>query len=48
VSAQNISGGNLDPLTGEISWRFSLLPAVTKQIDLNYIIKYPKNKTIIK
>ena len=48
VNAQNISGGNLDPLTGEIRWRFSLLPAANKQIDLNYIIKYPKNKTIVK
>ena len=48
VISQNLSGGNLDPQSGEVNWQFSLAPAAVKELNLNYTIKYPKNKTIIK
>jgi len=48
VSEQNLSGGVINSQTGEVKWDFSLAPATIKQIDLQYIIKYPKNKTIEK
>lgn len=48
VSVQNLSGGVLARETGEVKWEISLEPSASKQIDLQYIIKYPKNKTIVK
>lgn len=47
VINQNLSGGKLDPQTGIVSWKFSLTPASVKEINLNYTVKYPRNKTIL-
>ncbi len=47
VEAPELSGGNLDPETGEIKWDLSLKPQETKQIILTYSIKYPKDKNVI-
>lgn len=48
VTIQNLSGGKLDSQTGEVKWELTLDPATKKQIDLQYTVKYPKNKTIVK
>jgi hypothetical protein len=47
VETQNLSGGQLDPTTGKISWNVKLNPADNKKIELKYQVKYPKNQTVI-
>ncbi len=46
VSALNISGGKYDKETGEIKWDFGLSPAEKRELNVEYSVKYPKNKTI--
>lgn len=46
VDVLNISGGTLDPLSGIITWKLKLQPGETKQLILNYSIKYPKNQRV--
>ncbi|PNW26445.1 hypothetical protein BKP44_16960 [Formosa algae] len=36
-----------DKDTGEITWDFSINPKETKTLNLNYSIKYPKNKNLV-
>ncbi|MPM15698.1 hypothetical protein SDC9_62069 [bioreactor metagenome] len=48
VDVINISGGTLDPLSGIITWKMTLQPGETKQLILNYSIKYPKNQKVEK
>ena len=48
VDVINISGGTLDPLSGIITWKLTLQPGETKQLILNYSIKYPKNQRVEK
>ncbi len=48
VDVLNISGGTLDPLSGIITWKLKLQPGETKQLILNYSIKYPKNQRVSK
>ncbi len=44
VNPINLSKGNLDPLTGEVSWNIKLGPNESKKLVLKFSIKYPKNK----
>ena len=47
VQVQNNSGAKHDPETGEIKWEFTLKPADRKELDLKYLVKYPKIKTLM-
>jgi hypothetical protein len=47
VNVQATSGGKRDPETGEIKWEFSLQPSGSKELELKYAVKYPKNRTLI-
>ncbi|HUW92546.1 MAG TPA: DUF4139 domain-containing protein [Bacteroidales bacterium] len=47
VSAAELSGGNLDPVTGKIRWDLKIAPRETKSIILTYSVKYPKNQKVI-
>jgi hypothetical protein len=47
VNVQTTSGGKRDPETGEIEWEFSLEPSDTRELELKYSVKYPKNRTLI-
>jgi len=41
------SKGKLDLNTGIIRWEFDLEPKKSKNIDLKYLVKYPKNRNLI-
>jgi len=47
VETQEISGGALDKLTGKVLWNFALKPQDDKKVELKYLVKYPKNQTVI-
>lgn len=47
VETQELSGGTLDKLTGKVSWNVALKPLNDKKIELKYLVKYPKNQTVI-
>ncbi|MEO6850310.1 MAG: DUF4139 domain-containing protein, partial [Mucilaginibacter sp.] len=47
VETQQLSGGDLDKLTGKIKWSFSLKPQDDKKIELKYQVKYPKNQLLV-
>jgi hypothetical protein len=47
VENQELSAGNLDPLTGKVSWNLKLNPQDNKKLELKYQVKYPKSQSII-
>ena len=47
VTAQKISGAQRNTETGEIKWEFSLEPSSKKDFELNYSVKYPKNRSLV-
>lgn len=47
VKAVNLSGAKHILETGELKWEFKLQPQEKKEIELNYTVKYPKNKKLI-
>ena len=47
VEAEELSGGNYNRQTGEVSWNLEIKPQETREIILTYSVKYPKDKTII-
>ena len=47
VEAQELSGGQLDKNTGRVSWSFLLRPQDEKKVELKYLVKYPKNQSVI-
>ncbi|MBI0401085.1 DUF4139 domain-containing protein [Cyclobacterium marinum] len=47
VEIQSLSGGKHDAKTGEIKWEFKLEPSSTKQLELKYEVKYPRNKNLV-
>lgn len=47
VAVQQISGARHNTETGEIKWEFSLEPKNKKEFELNYSVKYPKNKNLL-
>jgi uncharacterized protein (TIGR02231 family) len=47
VEVQETSGARPDPLTGKISWNFSLKPQDDRKIELKYLVKYPKNEMVV-
>ncbi|HTK18954.1 MAG TPA: mucoidy inhibitor MuiA family protein [Mucilaginibacter sp.] len=47
VETQELSGGQLDKLTGKVTWKMALKPDDDKKIELKYLVKYPKNQSVI-
>ncbi len=47
VDTQELSGGQLDKLTGKVVWNFALKAQDNKKVELKYQVKYPKNQTVI-
>lgn len=43
VSIKNVGGGNLEPKSGIIVWRFDLQPAQGREFEVAYEVKYPKD-----
>ncbi len=44
VKSIELSGGKVDPLTGEVTWDLELDPGEVRKIILSMTIKYPKSK----
>lgn len=42
----NISGAKYDKETGELKWELQLNPLQSKQLDIKYSMKYPKNRRL--
>ncbi len=47
VTPQEISGGNLNRTTGEISWDLTIPAGSTRELEMRYEVKYPKKERII-
>jgi len=47
VEAVELTGGNLNRVTGEIVWDLKVEPRQTKEIILTYSVKHPKDKKVI-
>ena len=47
VNVQDLSGGKLEPETGEVMWRFKLKPSEKKELELKYSVKFPKGRNLI-
>lgn len=47
VTSSELSGGRLDPLTGEIKWDLEINPQEIRKLILTYSVRYPKDKTVI-
>lgn len=46
VETQNLSGGELDPATGFVTWKLNIPPGESVKLVLSYSVKYPKNKSL--
>lgn len=46
VSAEEVSDAKKNDLTGELKWQYKMQPNESKNIDLTFIVKYPKNKPV--
>jgi uncharacterized protein (TIGR02231 family) len=46
VSEDELSGGELDKLTGKVTWKTEITAAAKVEKILKYTVKYPKEKTI--
>jgi hypothetical protein len=47
VEIQELSGAQLDKLTGKVTWKMTLKPEEDKKLELKYLVKYPKNQSVI-
>ncbi len=47
VEALELTGGKLNPVTGEITWDLTVEPRETREIILTYSVKYPKNEKVM-
>ncbi len=47
VEAVELTGGKLNPVTGEITWDLSVQPRENREIILTYSVKYPKNEKVM-
>lgn len=47
VQVQNTSRGLVNAENGEVRWEFSLDPGTERTLELHYLVRYPKNKTLI-
>ncbi|MDB5013909.1 MAG: hypothetical protein JWQ25_2111 [Daejeonella sp.] len=46
VTAQELSGAELEEATGMLKWNLLLTPNVKKAVNLKYQVKYPKNRYV--
>jgi len=46
VNAVEISKATRNDLTGELRWQYHIAPDKSQKIDLNFTVKYPKNKPV--
>lgn len=46
VTVQQLSGGQLDKDTGEVTWTLSLAPGETQKLQLGYQVKSPKGRRL--
>ena len=47
VEAVELTGGNHNNVTGEVTWDLSIEPRQTKEVILTYSVKYPKNQKVL-
>ena len=47
IEVAKISGAKQNPTTGEIKWEFRLDPKKSKEFNLQYSVKYPKNRNLV-
>ncbi|MES2588707.1 MAG: DUF4139 domain-containing protein [Bacteroidota bacterium] len=47
VSTDNISNGKKDVETGEVKWEITLQPGETKNVEIGYTVKYPKDAAVV-
>ncbi len=47
VDAEELSGGKLNPTTGEVRWALRLTPGEERVLTLRYVVKYPRNQNLI-
>ena len=47
VKQQNISGAKMNSESGELIWNLTLPPKQNKEIDVQYMVKYPKSWNLI-
>jgi len=47
LDVKELSGGKRDKDTGEIKWTLDIKPKESKEVDLRYTLKYPKDRNII-
>ena len=46
VSAEKLSGGQLDKESGIVTWRLELKPGEQRELRLRYAVKYPKGRSL--
>ena len=47
VTTEELSGGQLDKLTGIVVWQLELQPNEQREFIVNYRVKYPKNRQLV-
>jgi hypothetical protein len=47
VIVQKISSAKHNPENGEIKWEFTLEPAQTKEFEIQYTVRFPRNRNLI-
>ena len=47
VNVSNSSGAKQNIITGEMKWQFTLDPSKSKELELKYSVKYPKNRNLV-
>ena len=47
LDVKDLSGGKWDKDTGEIKWMLNIKPKDSKEVELRYSLKYPKDQNII-
>jgi uncharacterized protein (TIGR02231 family) len=46
VNAEELNGGKLNPVSGLVSWDFTLAPGETRKLVFTYSVKYPKDENV--
>ena len=47
VKIEDLSKGLLNTETGEVNWKFELESSSKKELELRYLVKYPKNRNLV-
>jgi len=47
VKIEDLSKGLLNTETGEVNWKFELESSSKKELELRYLVKYPKNQNLV-